>query len=626
NDTDKDYPKDQVFQELFEQQVIACADHTAIVFENVKMSYDELNRRANQVAHYLRDNGVHTNDIVSILSERSLDMVIGVLGILKSGAAYLPIDPNYPANRIKYFLENSHSSKILINDGLPITNEFEGEIIRINDADILSQPEYNPEIINSVDDLAYMVYTSGSTGNPKGVMIQHKQYLNVTYAWRESYNLSQIPVNLLQMASFSFDVFAGDMSRALLNGGKMVICPEDIRLDPESLYKILETESISLLEATPSLVIPLMNYIKSNDLNTTFLKLVILGSDICKVEDFKTLLNNFGTSMRIVNSYGVTEATIDTSYYEETVDNIPDTGYVPIGKPLGNMEFLILDSDLNLLPTGVVGDLYIGGSGVAKGYFGREDLTIERFINNPFDAGKSLYKTGDLGRWTSDGNMEFLGRSDDQVKIRGFRIELGEIENALLQIEEIKEVIVSVRQESDASKYLCGYYVSPEMIQESDIIEKLRENLPDHMIPYFYVHLEAFPLTPNGKIDKRSLPAPSMEGKADYIPPSNEVESIIVKAWSEVLCRSVDKISTKDNFFEIGGDSMKTMQLKTKLNQSLDRAISIAMFFEYPTIASFAEYLNFEKELEQSQEKSLEVIEEESLNTLNEMLNLMDND
>ncbi|MEP0513941.1 amino acid adenylation domain-containing protein [Dokdonia sp.] len=622
NDSSRDYPKDEVLQELFEQQVVTFADSIALVHDGQRMTYDELNKKSNKIAHYLRSNGIVPNQVVGIMLERSMEMVVVLLGVVKSGAAYLPIDPSYPTRRIEFFLDDSKAPVLLTSEKLSSVYSFAGEIVHIENPQIHACPTHNPKIVNNAKDMLYMLYTSGSTGDPKGVMIQHEQYINVSHTWKESYRLDEIPVNLLQMASFSFDVFSGDISRAFLNGGKMVICPEDVRLDPKELYEIIREESISIMETTPALAIPLMDYIKQNELDLSFMRLFIIGSDILHVNDFRRLLEDFGNTIRIINSYGVSEATIDTSFYETNLESLPKTGHVPIGKPMGNMQFYVLDSDMNVLPIGVPGDLYIGGLGVGLGYFGRAELTSERFLENPFISGSRIYRTGDLARWLDDGNMEFIGRSDNQIKVRGFRIEIGEIERSLLNIKEITKAVVSVREREDGSNYLCGYYIALNAIEEKRIITELRKSLPDYMIPFFYIHLEEFPLTPNGKIDKIGLPAPAMDSKEAYIAPKNAIESIITEIWSEVLIRPIDKISTKDNFFEMGGDSIKTMYLRSKFNKAVDMDVAIATFFEYPTIVSFCEFIQSEQEVESAND-AFGLIEEESFDIMNNTLNLI---
>ncbi len=584
------YPTKKCFQQLFEEQVKQTPNALAVVFNEQQLSYRELNQKANQVASILREKGVQANEIVGIMVERSVEMIIGVMGILKAGGAYLPIDPDYPEERIDYMLIDSNTQILLTQEILTDKINFKGETIYLTgesfNGDCMSLP-----LINSSFDLAYVIYTSGSTGRPKGVMIQHNHFANVALGWRKEYRLDEIPINLLQMASFSFDVFAGDLARTLLNGGKMVICPADIRIDYPLLYSLINEHQISLFEATPALVIPFMEYVYETQLPMDYLQLLILGSDSCRVEDFRRLIQRYGETMRIINSYGATEATIDTSYYEETLDNIPSTGNVPIGKPLPNMKMYVLGDDLELKPIGVYGVLYIGGDSVGRGYLNRPELTAERFIDNPFVPGDRLYKTGDVVRWLQDGNIEFVGRSDFQVKIRGYRIELGEIENQLLTHPEIKDAVVVDLTDQSGTKYLCGYIVTDSEISLQKIRAYLVKNLPDYMIPSNFVRLEKLPLTPNGKIDRKGLPASdgSIATGIEYVAPRNDIEARLAEIFAEIL--RIEKVGVQDDFFEIGGHSLRAMQVVAKIHQKFEVEVPLRKVFTDPTINQLAAYI-----------------------------------
>ncbi|UCH97987.1 MAG: AMP-binding protein, partial [Candidatus Aminicenantes bacterium] len=466
----------------------------------------------------------------------------------------------------------------------------------------------------SPTNLAYVIYTSGSTGRPKGVMVQHNNFVNAAFSWQKEYRLNEIQVNLLQMASFSFDVFAGDFARALLNGGKLIVCPEDIRVDPPSLYSLIRQQWITLFESTPSLVIPFMEYVYENELPLDNLQLLIIGSESCRAADFKNLVSGFGSQMRIINSYGVTEAAIDTSYYEQSIQHIPPVGIVPIGMPMPNMKFFVWDYGQKLQPIGIPGELTIGGAGVARGYLNNPELTAEKFcLRQPggesiahssertaFGAKHAaflgsprrgapgppcknfslkgtrglaplLYQTGDLARWLPDGNIEFLGRIDHQVKIRGFRIELGEIENQLLKHQGVKEAVVIARKDHVKNISLCAYFVGSqegafEIPTNDQLREYLSQSLPDYMIPLYYVNMDSIPLTPNGKVDRKALPEPEARPASEiYIPPENEMQKQLVNVWQEVL--GIEPIGINDNFFKMGGDSIKAIQVSTRLKK-----------------------------------------------------------
>jgi amino acid adenylation domain-containing protein len=622
NDTGMTYPTGKTIHQLFEEQAARTGDRIAVVSMEqgagsmgAYLTYRELNKRAGQLAHGLRSKGVMPGIIVGIMVERSAAMIIAVTAVLKAGGAYLPLDANYPGSRIAYMLENS-SAGVLVSEVSEVSkvsevSEWGGEIVYLEDW--LSEVRVSEEIPTYITHPAqpcYIIYTSGSTGKPRGVMVRHDGFVNAAFGWRKEYCLDAMEVNLLQMASFSFDVFSGDIARALLTGGKLVICPGDTRVDLPALYSLVRNHRITLFEATPSLVLPLMEYVYENQLEIPHLRLLILGSDICPVEDFKRLTARFmkGTRMRIVNSYGLTEATIDSSYYEGDPDNIPLKDSVPIGKPLPNVMFYILDPAGNLLPVGVPGELYIGGKGVAMGYLNNPELTNSRFQvpDSPlsFSASQllrfSLYRTGDLVRWLDDGNVEFLGRVDYQVKIRGFRVELGEIEARLAAFEDIKEAVVLDKQDETGNKYLCAYIVPAEE-KNSDhfTVTGLRAylfgQLPDYMIPGHFIRVAEIPLTPNGKVDRNALAA--LGGDigigTEYAAPTNEIEETLANMWSETLVKN--RVGIDDNFFDLGGQSLKAMQLVAMIKQAFDVEIPLIVFFQVGTIRGIAGLISRER-------------------------------
>ncbi len=597
NANDGDFPQDKTFQQLFEEQVEKTSENIALVAQDTqgvdtgKLSYNQLNRKANRLAGRLKDRGVTADAIVAIMAERSLDMIVGVLAILKAGGAYLPLDPEYPAGRIEFMLADSTTSLLVTQNHLRDKINFKGSIITIEDNQSDCAGVGNLETGNSPDDLVYVIYTSGSTGEPKGVMVQHNHFINLAYGWREEYRLQEIEVNLLQMVSFSFDVFAGDLARTFLNGGKMVITPA-LAMDPETLYELIKNHRITLFESTPSYIIPFMKYIYENNLKIDHLRLLILGSDTCSFRDYKELVARFGKQMRIINSYGVTEATIDSSYYEEYCqEKMPSLGIVPIGKPLPNVKFYILDPAGKLLPVGVPGELYIGGRSVSRGYLYREKLSVERFLPNPFVPGQHMYRTGDLARWLPDGNVEFIGRVDYQVKVRGYRIELGEIECKLVEHPDIKEAVVVEKSEESGDKYLCGYFVSDETLNPADLRDYLRQKLPDYMVPWFFIQLEKLPLTANGKIDRKSLPELPTSEQKEYVAPRNKTEEDLLEIWSQVLAEDREKIGIDSNFFDLGGNSLKAIVISSRIHKKFDVKVVLVDIFRLQTIRKLAEYI-----------------------------------
>ena len=505
NDTKADYPEDKTFHELFEEQVEKVPERTAVVFENKSLTYRELNQRANSLAWTLREKGVGTDKIVAIMLEKSLEMIIGVLAVLKAGGAYLPIDPGYPQDRIKYMLDDSSVKILLTDEMLKGEVQFEGIVIWLNDDENYMKSTANLPVMNKSKDLAYLIYTSGTTGNPKGVLVEHRNFVNISFGWKEGYKLKDLVPSVLQMASFSFDVFCGDLSRALVNGGQLVICPDDKKLDFKELSLLIEKCKINFIETTPAFVVLFMDYVYSNNLDISSLKLLVISSDACRTEDFNLIVSRFGNTIRVLNTYGITETTIDSSYFDGALDNFCGS-FVPIGKPMNNTCFYILDENLYVQPIGIAGELFIGGSGVARGYLNNPELNAQKFIENPFMQGQKMYRTGDLAMWMPDGNVKFLGRVDNQVKIRGFRIELEEIESLLLKHKYVKEAVVVAKDDESGSKYLCAYLVCEEELDISIIREYLLKELPEYMIPSYFIQLDKIPLTANGKIDRKAFP------------------------------------------------------------------------------------------------------------------------
>ncbi|MFD2943347.1 amino acid adenylation domain-containing protein, partial [Flavobacterium notoginsengisoli] len=595
NNTKVNYPLDKTVLDLFADQVARTPNAVAIIFQGEKISYKELDIRSNQLAGYLQSRGLQTQNLVGICLDRSIEMFIAVLGVWKSGGAYVPIDPDYPLDRIEYIIEDSKISFFITNEAYKALVEYKLEIKAIamdSCKEIINkQPTTSTGFVINPQQIAYSIYTSGSTGKPKGVVVRHTSLLNVALSWESCYNLNS-DTCLLQMASFSFDVFSGDLCRGLLFGGRLIVCPSEIRLDSSRLYDIISENRVNILEGTPGLLVPLMDYIDEMSLDFEWIKILILGSDVLSINDFKRIYTRFGHSMRIINSYGTTETTIDSSYYEvENVAGLYGLANVPIGRPLWNNSFYILNSTGELLPIGVVGELCIGGVQVAKGYLNNEELTKEKFVDNPFAKGERIYKTGDLARWLPDGNMEYIGRKDDQVKIRGYRIELGEIENALSLLPGVKQCTVLAKQDKLGFKRLVGYVVIEENLDKELLQTFLKSTLPEYMVPVIWVELETMPLTSNGKIDKKSLPEPSNSDLSTqhYAPPSSGLQRQLVAIWKDLL--QTEYIGVLDNFFELGGHSLLATRLVSVIRKELKIEVSIRDIFENPTIAALGSHL-----------------------------------
>ncbi len=607
NDTQVEYPKDRCIHQLFEAQVELTPNVIAVVFKDRQLTYRELNDRANKLARYLQKLGVSSEVLVGICVDRSLETIVGLLGILKAGGAYLALDPNYPQKRLNFMLSDARVSVLLTQEKLAANFLVEDITVVCLDRDweIINQ-ECESNLVNSVtpENLAYVVYTSGSTGTSKGVAITHQSLVNAYQSWEKVYQLRSLTSHL-QMASFSFDVFSGDTIRALCSGAKLVLCPREWLLEPEKLYKLMLQEKIDIGEFVPAVLRNLVQYLEKTKQDLHFMRLLIVGSDSLYVKEYEEFKHFCGSNTRLINSYGVSEATIDSTYFETTKVNLSVDGLVPIGRPFANTQTYILDSYLQPVPIGVVGELHIGGIGLGRGYLNRPDLTEQKFIPNPFDKSKLLYKTGDLARYLSDGNIEFLGRIDNQVKIRGYRIELGEIEAAIGTHPEIKEVVAIALEDRADNKYLVAYIVArsrfergatrSESLSIREVRNFLKQKLPDYMVPSFFVMLEALPLTPNGKIDRRALPAPDIEEnrQVEFVAPRSDTEEAIASIFTSVL--KLKRVGIHDNFFELGGHSLlatqviSALQLIAKTNQNLDTNISLNLFLQYPTVAELAD-------------------------------------
>ncbi|WP_157261699.1 non-ribosomal peptide synthetase, partial [Paenibacillus sp. A3] len=455
-------------------------------------------------------------------------------------------------------------------------------------------------------DLAYVIYTSGTTGRPKGVMIEHRSLVNTAAAYRREYRLDQFPVRLLQLASFSFDVFVGDIARTLYNGGTMVICPKDDRIDPTRLYGWIRDRQITIFESTPALIVPFMEYVAEQGLDMSSMELLITSSDSCSVTDYRLLQERYGSQFRIINAYGVTEAAIDSSFYDEPLAKLPEAGNVPIGKAWLNARFYIVDAHLNPVPVGVLGELCIGGVGVARGYLNRPELNEEKFVDSPFVPGERLYRTGDLARWMEDGNVDFIGRIDNQAKIRGYRIEIGEVETQLLKADGVKEAVVVIREDGNGQKALCAYFTADEELQASGLRSAMSQELPGYMIPSYFVQLERLPLTPNGKIDRKALPAP--EGGAsgsEYTAPRTPLEAKLVHIWQEVL--GLEKVGIHENFFDIGGHSLRATTLVSKIHKEINVDFPLRDVFTCSTVEDMARAI---ARMEEGSYSSIPAIEE----------------
>ena len=592
NDTQVDYPQAQCIHQLFEEQVERSPTPVAVIFENKQLTYRELNSRSNQLAHHLQKLGVGPEVLVGICVERSVEMIVGLLGILKAGGTYVPLDPSYPQERLSFMLEDAQVPVLLTQQRwVESLGALKVQVVCLDtDSEaIASQCEDNPTSGVTADNLAYVIYTSGSMGKPKGVAVPHLAVNRLVF--NTNYVKLDPSDKIAQASNTSFDAATFEIWGALLHGAQLVGISRDVTLSPHDFALQLRQEGISVLFLTTALFQQL-----ARDVPQAFesLRYLLFGGEAVDSRWVQKVLKK-GSPKQLLHVYGPTESTTFSSYY--WVQDIPESvTTIPIGRPITNTEIYLLDGQLQPVPIGVPGELYIGGDGLARGYLNRPELTALAFIPNPFShkSAARLYKTGDLARYRPDGNIEFLGRLDAQVKIRGFRIELGEIEASLGQHPAVGETVVIVWEEVPNDKHLVAYIV-PNQAQaptSSDLRQFVKEKLPGYMIPSAYVILESLPLTPNGKVDRRALPVPdtlSFDIKEDYVAPRTPVEEVLVGIWAKVLGRQ--QVGVHDNFFELGGHSLLATQLSSRIRDAFRVELSVRNLFEAPTVAHLARYI-----------------------------------
>jgi tyrocidine synthetase-3 len=671
NDTAADYLKEKTIHQLFEQQAERTSDHVALVgskIQNTKyklqtnskfqitnnnqsgalradvdafggmevleykqeilfITYSELNRNADGLAHVLKEEGIKPDTIVGIMTERSVEMIIGIFGILKAGGAYMPIDPDYPQERIDYMLKDS-GTKLLVTSGNLVKK---GEMVRRWEGkknfetvflENLSLPNFitfqfpdfhlssttgNRQTSTS---LAYVIYTSGTTGKPKGVAIEHNSLVNRLNWMQKKYPIDQYDT-ILQKTTFTFDVSVWEIFWWSIVGSKVCLLISRGEKDPETITLTVERHKITTMHFVPSMLSVFLDYLKGSGYvkKLSSLKKVIASGEALlsnHTERFNELLNK-ENGVILANLYGPTEATIDVSYFDCSKGG--EKEIIPIGKPIDNICLYIVDKHLHIQPVGISGELCISGICLARGYLNRPELTAEKFVVSHssliIDSSKNsliandqcpmtndrLYKTGDLARWLLDGNIEFLGRIDHQVKIRGFRIELGEIENRLLNVIGVKEAVVLAREEKGGDKYLCAYVVSDRKYGTLELREYLSKGLPDYMIPSYFLPLEKFPLTPSGKVDRKALPEPALQLTDNFIAPRNKTEEKMVKIWADVLSLENEKISITENFFNLGGHSLKATILVSRIHKEFAINIPLSVVFKTPYIRGLAAFI-----------------------------------
>jgi len=588
NNTTTEYPQDRCIHQLFEQQVERTPDAVAVIFENQGLTYRELNGKANQLARYLQCLGVKPEVLVGICVERSLEMILGLLGILKAGGAYVPLDPDYPSDRIASIFSSS-KLKVLVTQETVLTSlpqhSARSVCLDAESEQIAWFSDRNLDITSQPENLAYVIYTSGSTGQPKGVEIGHQSLVNLVNAMQVTLGFSNSD-SILAATTIGFDMAVPEIYLPLIVGGKTIVVSREVATDGKQLLSTLKNSGATVMQATP---VTAKMLLAAGWHSSSGFKMICGGEAVPR--ELAVRLIEKGACLW--NLYGPTETTVwstachlNASSYSSQRQEID----CPIGTPIANTQIYILDKHLQPVPIGVSGELHIGGAGLARGYHNHPELTAQKFIPNPLsnEPGSRLYKTGDLARYLPDGKIEFIGRIDNQVKIRGFRIELGEIEATLTQYPSLREAVVVVREDSTGDKRLVAYIVTQEQVAVSVLRMFLKTKLPDYMVPSAFVFLEAIPLTPNGKIDRRALPKPdaSSFGTLTKIVPRTPTEELLAAIWTEVL--GLDKVGIEENFFEIGGHSLKAMQAISRISDTFSLDIPLKKLFQLPTIAELA--------------------------------------
>lgn len=593
NRTAVDFPRDRTIHDVIEARVAAAPDRPALSFAGTTLTYQELNDRANQLAHHLRAAGVGPDTLVAICFERSPRMIIALLAILKAGGAYVALDPSYPPDRLAFMLADAQPPVVLTTAALRrVIPAGDGTLpaFRIIETDTKAteiglRPTANPEPLAGATHLAYVCYTSGSTGRPKGVGIIHRAVLRLLL------NVDYIDLGpedvFTQLSNSAFDASTFEIWGSLMHGGRLVIVPPAVILSPPDLFTFLAAEGVTVTLITTAVFNQLVEF-RSDFFRS--LRVVLFGGEAANASAVRAVLRG-GRPQRLINAYGPTEATTLATTYE--VRDLPaDAATVPIGRPIANTTVYVLDPRGQPVPVGVAGELYIGGVGVARGYLRRPELTAERFVADPFEPGPEarLYRTGDRVRWRPDGNLEFIGRFDRQVKIRGFRIELGEIETVLERHPRVKQAVVEIR-ESDSGDYRLVAYVAAAdtALEPTELRHHLQTQVAEHMIPGAWVILDTLPLNANGKVDRAALPAPQTASRAEHVAPRDDTERQLVEVWSAVL--SVERVGVRDRFFELGGHSLLAVQMVARLEKAFGKKLPVAAIFQHGTIEELAPLL-----------------------------------
>lgn len=592
NQTSADYPQDTSLHQLFEQQVELYPDALALISETEQLTYRQLNQRVNQLAHYLQKQGVTEETLVAICLERSIEMIVGILAVLKAGGAYIPLDPSYPVERLGFMLSDSQAEVLItkqeILEKLPASCA-KTVCLDIHFNEIARESQENFISSSKADNLAYIIYTSGSTGTPKGVLGTHRGTVNGLHWLWKTYPFTKEEV-CCQKTAISFVDSVWEIFAPLLQGIPTVIIPDAVVLDPQLFIETLADHKVTRIVLVPSLLRLLLDSYSYLTKNLSHLKLWITSGEALSV-DLAQTFQKLMPEAKLINLYGSSEVSANVTYYDTSLLPKQATS-IPIGRPIDNTQIYVFNRHLQLTSIGVVGELYIGGDGLARGYLHRTELTQERFIDNPFVPRTKLYKTGDLVRYLNDGNLEYFGRYDDQVKIRGFRVELGEIAEAIAQHKDVRESVVIVQNDDQDSKRLIAYVVTDKQDIVSQLLPDLQQKLPNYMIPSGFVVLDSLPLTPNGKVDKRSLSSDNLikpNATKSFVAPRNLTELSLVKTWENLL--NTSPIGVTDNFFDLGGHSFLAVRLMAQIHDRFGHNLPLSTLFKNPTIEKLATIL-----------------------------------
>jgi amino acid adenylation domain-containing protein len=624
NQTTTDFPDGKCIHELFEDQVGRTPEELAVVSGNQELTYDELNVRANQLAHLLRSRGIGPDARVGLIVERSVDTIVGLMGILKAGGAYVPLNPDQPRDRLALQLVESGASIIITNNGAVTNQQFESTETIDLDRDralLQTQPNTNPESIARPENLVYVIYTSGSTGIPKGVAVRHRNLTNYTRFILQRLKIDR-PLNFATVSTISADLGNTCIFPALVSGGRLHILEYEVAMEGDLLRDYFIRWPIDVLKIVPSHLSALLS--SQTDTRILPARYLILGGEPLSW-DLVQRIRQMDSGCELINHYGPTETTIGSLMFSVDAENLSRySATVPIGRPMANTQCYILDHHMRPVPFGAKGELYIGGAGVSAGYLNQPTETAARFVIDRFsaDSDSRLYRTGDLARYLPDGNIEFLGRADTQVKVRGYRVELGEIESVLSKRPGVRQVVVTLFRDQSADDRLVAYMVSSPLSLDA-LRVALREKLPDYMLPSAFVFLNTLPLTPNGKLDRSALPAPDETRSglpSNFVAPRNLVEKALTDIWANFL--KVDAVGVHDNFFDLGGHSLLATQVVSRMRKEFQQEIPLRSLFESPTVAELAEKIEGAKSSEAerllreieglSEEDARQLLEQES--------------